>query len=400
MTCTISRTTTHRTARSIVVGLITAVLCGTPVAAQDDQAWREPYAAGMAALEAGDTAQYAAEMARTVALLPPTRLNRPFVQYHAARAYALLGDAERCAHFLAMAWDEGIESLMISFARYDAAFDGVRKEPGFVEVMGRPDEMTLGVTHLAGNVYLLDGAGSTVVAFTGPDGVVLADTGYGPALGAVRRAAASLNSGEISALILTHPHEDHVGAAGVLAETVPVYAHPRTFAALTEPYAFIEGVASPPKFEAGFEPAEAVVIDSDTTMRINGERVRFIPLEAHTDADIVIYFEDSGVVDFGDVFISSEPVMYPGRDPEGYLARVDALLADLPESTVVVGGHDEPLGLDAVRHQIAETRVLMSIVRDARADGATLDETVERAEGRFIAPWVSFFYRVFAAQEG
>ena len=66
--------------------------------------------------------------------------------------------------------------------------------------------------------------------------------------------------------------------------------------------------------------------------------------------------------------------------------------ASLPAETIVVGGHDPPADLDAVHRQIAETRQCMAFVRRALADDLDRDATVKRAEGRFPAPWVRFFY--------
>jgi glyoxylase-like metal-dependent hydrolase (beta-lactamase superfamily II) len=352
--------------------------------------WRALFAAGDSARAAGDDEGYARNMAAAVDAMPAGLGNRPFAEYHAARANALLHRTAEAVRYLDMIWDEGIESLMISFASYDPAFDSMRYAAGYREVMNRPTTMRLTVTRLRGSVYLLEGAGSNLVASVGTDGALLVDTGYGPALPALRRALAGLGATRVSVLVLTHPHEDHDGSAAELGGEATVYAHPRTAAAMDEPYEFMEGVTLPPK------PLSAhpdVTVARDTTIRFNAEGVRMVPMEAHTDADIGVYFTRSMVLDMGDAYLGGNPMMYPGtRDPDGFLDRMEAFLDELPAETIVVGGHDRPTNLDAVRMQIAETRQCMSFVRQALADGLDRDATVARAEGRFAAPWVRFFF--------
>lgn len=382
-----------RRVRGVAWGVLGALFLGGGVGAQEVD-WRAAFAAGEAARDAGDHGAYARHMAEAVAGLPEGHLNRPFAQYHAARAYALGGDAAASARYLAMAWDEGIEALMITFADHDPAFDAVRSDPAYVEIMGRAADLALEVVPLGGSVHLITGAGSNVLASVGADGVLLVDTGYGAALPAVRKALRALGAGEPDVLIVTHPHEDHWGGAEALVQGTRIMAHPGAVEAMADPYTFMEDVVLPPRPQA---LRDAVVQVREQTLDFNGEPVRVVGVEAHTGADVAVLFPGSRVLHMGDAYLGGNPMMFPGgQDPDGFLDRLDAFLASLPEGTRVVGGHDAPVGVDAVRAQIEVSRACMAFVREALAEGITVEEAARRAEGRFTAPWVRFFWRALS----
>ena len=258
--------------------------------AQAAEEWRVRYAAGEEARQAGDAEAYAQEMAAAAEAMPDGHLNRPFMQYHAARAAAMSGQPDEAVRWLRVAWDEQIESLMISFAPFDPAFASMLSDPGFEAVMGLASGMELETTELADGVWLLDGAGSNVVAQVGADGVLLVDTGYGPALPALERALRGISADGVDVLLVTHPHEDHMGSAADLGRSATVLAHPGTTAAMKEPYEFMDGVNLPPKAATALPDRE---ISADTSFVFNGETVRVVPTVAHTPGDLSVYFERS-----------------------------------------------------------------------------------------------------------
>lgn len=372
---------------------LAATVLSSPICAQDPGEWRERFAAGEEARQADDVHAYAREMAAAAEAMPEGLLNRPFVQYHAARSAALAGRPDEAIAWLTTAWDEDIEALMISFAPHDPAFDAIEETPAFGELMSRASSMRLSVRRLGDGLHLVQGAGSNVVVMLGEDGVLLVDTGYGPALPALRSAIAAVGGGPVTHLIVTHPHEDHMGATPSLGSGAVVYAHPGTTSAMSEPYVFMEGVTVPPK------PAEAlpdVEISRDTTVVFDGRRIRIVPTVAHTTGDLSVHFPEARVAHLGDTYLAANPMMYPGTaDPDAFLDRLDALLASMDPETVVIGGHEEPATPAAVRRQIETTRAAMAWVREAIDEGLSLEETAERGSDRFPPQWLGLFYRLF-----
>ena len=378
--------------------LVAYAVGGAPLAAFQADGWRTSFAAGEEARAASDWSSYASHMAAAAAAMPDGHLNRPFVQYHAARAAALDGRDDEAVVWLRRAWDEDIEALMISFARFDPGFAGLDGMDAFEGVLDLAGSMSLPARQLGGAVVLLQGAGSNVVVQSGEDGLLVIDTGYGPALPALRAALGTMSGPDVDVLVITHPHEDHMGATPELGAEATVYAHPGTAAAMREPYVFMEGVELPPKPVSALPDIE---VARDTSIAFNGETVRLVPTVAHTAGDLSVYFTESRVVHLGDTYLAGNPMMFPGSDdPKGFLDALEAFLDSMHPETVVVSGHDEPTDLDAVRAQIAASRACWSLVREAVGEGLTLEETAERADGLFAPQWVAFFYRLEVAQGG
>lgn len=382
--------------RHIVRVAAVATACGVlatgSLAAQEE--WRVRFAAGEQARQSGDEAAYADEMHAAAEALPEGLLNRPFVQYHAARAAAMAGRADDAVRWLAAAWEEDIEALMISFAAYDPAFEDLSDSPAFREVMGRANDLQLETRPLGGNVHLIVGTGANLIAQIGSEGTFLVDTGYGPALPALRRALRELGGdGDVDQLLVTHAHEDHMGSTEELGVSATVVAHPGTSAAMDEPYVFMDGVVLPPKGESA---RPDISVDDDTTIRFNGEDVRLLPTLGHTPGDLSVYFTESNVAHFGDSYLPGNPMMFPGTtDPDGFLDRLDDFLDDMNSATVVVGGHEAVADVAAVRAQVEVTRACMEFVRDAIAEGLGIEATAEKGMDRFPPQWTAFFYGVF-----
>lgn len=382
--------------RHIVVTALVATAFGVwgAAAAEAQDEWRERFAAGEQARQAGDAELYASEMSAAAEALPPGRLNRPFVQYHAARAAAMNGRADEAVRWLSLAWEEDIEALMISFAEYDPAFEDIRDGDAFREVMGRAEDLQLETRALGGSVYLITGTGSNLLAQIGSEGTLLVDTGYGPALPALRRTLRGLGGdGDVARLVVTHAHEDHMGSAAALGSAATVYAHSGTAAAMNEPYEFMDGVVLPPKAAAAHPD---IPVDEEVTFRFNGEEVRLLPTVAHTAGDVSVHFTDSNVAHLGDAYLPGNPMMFPGAtDPDGFLDRLDDFLDGMDASTVVVGGHEAVADVAAVRAQIEVSRACMAFVRESIDAGLDIEATAEKGMDRFPPQWVAYFYGVF-----
>src|SRR5437588_4243269 len=67
------------------------------------------------------------------------------------------------------------------------------------------------VTRVAGNIYMLQGAGGNIGGSVGHDGIVVVDDQYAPLAEKIRAALKGITDKPVRFVINTHYHEDHTG---------------------------------------------------------------------------------------------------------------------------------------------------------------------------------------------
>ncbi|MEU7426237.1 MBL fold metallo-hydrolase [Streptomyces sp. NPDC040750] len=185
--------------------------------------------------------------------------------------------------------------------------------------------------------------------------------GSGPAIAAAVTALGGV-PGDVRRIVLTHFHEDHVGAAGEFAALsgATVLAHP-----LDAPFVRGELPGPPPRLEdwelplhaAAAErlpktvpvPPDAVTCVSDGDELDFGGGARVLHVPGHTDGSIALFLPAEGVLFTGDT-VAASPVdgtVMPGvfnldrprlLDSVARLAALDAEVACFGHGDPVIGG--------------------------------------------------------------
>ena len=68
------------------------------------------------------------------------------------------------------------------------------------------------VTKVAGNIYMLEGAGGNIGASVGDDGIVVVDDQYAPLADKIQAALKGITDKPVRFIINTHYHPDHTGS--------------------------------------------------------------------------------------------------------------------------------------------------------------------------------------------
>ncbi len=388
-----------RARSSIVIGAWVALLCCATAgaAAGQDPTFRELLSSATSSLAAGDTAGYLEQMIEGEDLLEEGHINRPFAQYHVARGYAMLGDSAESVAALRRMLDEDVEALMIVYTAFDPAFASLRGTNEFQALLDDARATDIRASHLRGSLWLLEGAGSQVVASIGPDGVLLVDTGYSLASPGIQRALKKEGSGGIQYIINTHSHEDHVGGNANLGYYSTIIAHPSTRTALRQDQEFIDGVAVPARGGAALPD---LVSDQPLELFFNGDTVYVIPLKGHTTGDLVVYFSQSRVLHMGDRFFPENmQFMLPSSDIEQFLETMDELMAMIPDDGLVVSGHAAVVPIGRLREAYQSTAQMIEFVRTGREAGKAVGQLGREADERgYPVRWVGPIYEAIGGE--
>ncbi len=177
------------------------------------------------------------------------------------------------------------------------------------------------------------------------------------------------------ALINSHYHSDHTHGNPGFAPGTRVIATARTLEHLhARDAAFWEGEA------AGLLPSDT--FDDDYVIEIGGKTVRLIhPGRGHTDGDLLVIFEDDGVVHMGDLHFNQR---YPNIDLEAggsvraWIETLDRAL-ELPFEQVIPG-HGAVSDREGILRFQAFLAELWSVGERAAAEGMSLEDTLATAK--------------------
>ncbi|NNC63164.1 MAG: MBL fold metallo-hydrolase [Gammaproteobacteria bacterium] len=243
---------------------------------------------------------------------------------------------------------------------------GSASAQGLLEGGGFPvnyEAVEFGMTHVAGRVHMLSGAGGNIGVFTGDDGVFLVDGQFAPLTERIVAEVAQLSDDPIRFLINTHFHGDHTGSNANFARAgARIIAHDNTRRILSGPH-YIEMIQT--RFQAfGPNALPSITFESSMSFNLSGERIDVIHAPpSHTNGDSVIFFRESNVLHMGDIYRSRGQPIFDrnnGGSYEGLIRASDFVLNLINEDTLIVPGH----GQISTRADLQEVRNIMATVRD------------------------------------
>lgn len=141
---------------------------------------------------------------------------------------------------------------------------------------------------------------------------------------------AAVGEREILAVICTHGHREHVGAATTVADRdeAPIALHALDRVAWRETHS--DGDPDIAMADGGmFEVADV--------------KLEVMHTPGHSPGSVCLYSEDLGAVFTGDTLLASGPAMHDGEFPDyaGQLTAIGEQLLTLPGDTRVLPGHGE-----------------------------------------------------------
>lgn len=198
------------------------------------------------------------------------------------------------------------------------------------------------ITPITDSIALVTGAGSNVVLFTRPEGVVMIDGGLGERSGDLLRAVSKHTKvARPQTLFNTHWHWDHTGSNERLGKAgTKIIAHENTKLWLGADF-----ISDWEQREYKPRPKQAWPTETFYTtgrMTVGSEEIRYGYLpRAHTDGDIYISFPAQNVLVAGDlVSVGSYPILdvATGGWIGGMVDATQALIDLSDDSTRIIPG--------------------------------------------------------------
>ena len=234
-----------------------------------------------------------------------------------------------------------IESDRRSFLK--AAVAGAAGVSLSLRAWARSEPEPIVVVPLSDNIVQINGAGGNVVAVTGPDGVLLVDSGVEERSKDLLKAVRKLPGGQhIHTLINTHWHWDHTGGNERLGkDKVRIIAHENTKLWLGADF-YCDW-----QDNRHYTPRPKVALPTETfytsgQMTANGQDIvyGYLP-RAHTDSDIYVFFPKANVLVAGGlVSVGAYPVL--DYTTGGWIGGIDdaskALVGIANKDTRIVPG--------------------------------------------------------------
>lgn len=248
------------------------------------------------------------------------------------------------------------------------------------------------VSKVAGNVYILMGAGGNIGASVGDDGIVIVDDQYAPLADKIQAALKGITDKPVRFIINTHYHPDHTGGNEYFQKQAPIIAQDNVRKRLESGGGGGNGGSIHMEMKAAPHDALPIItFDHDVTVHLNGEDIRALYFPAgHTDGDSVIFFPKSNVVHMGDDFVTYG---FPFIDVEsggsinGMIDGVEKVIAQVPPDVKIIPGHGPVSTLDDMRAYVIMLKGTRDAVQQALKEDKTLDQM---KQAKLLDPWKKY----------
>lgn len=261
-------------------------------------------------------------------------------------------------------------TLALALATMTLAGAAHAQAPDFSKVEVKADKV-------AGQVWMLTGAGGNIGAIVGDDGIVIVDDQFLPLADKIRAALKGVTDKPLRFVINTHYHFDHTGSNAAFSKEATLIAQDNVRKRLVSGGVIGNGGSmANPALPQPKEALPVVTFGNDLTLHLNDEEIRAIHLpHGHTDGDAIVWFVKSNVVHTGDLFVTTGfPILdlTGGGSSAGMIAGLERAIAMLPADVKVIPGHGVLSTVDDLRRYVAMLKETRATVQAGVRAGKSL----------------------------
>lgn len=242
------------------------------------------------------------------------------------------------------------------------------------------DNVKITATQVAGNVFMLTGAGGNIGISTGADGILMVDDQFEPLAHKIEQAIKKVSPDspdKVTYVVNTHYHGDHTGSNVYFAKSASILAH--------------ENVRKRMSVKQKGPGLPVITYLDGVKLHVNNDRVHVKHLSSgHTDGDSVVYFEKQNVWHLGDMLFESRfPFidLNSGGSVSGYIQNLDSLILQINDTAKVIPGHGDLTDRDGVKKLKDMIVATLAEVAEMKAQGLTLTQVIERGLDKKWQSW-------------
>jgi glyoxylase-like metal-dependent hydrolase (beta-lactamase superfamily II) len=244
--------------------------------------------------------------------------------------------------------------------------------------------MVIEVDKLKDNLFMLRGGGGNTAVFVQANGVTVVDTknpGWGqPLLAKIRE----ITNKQVTTIINTHTHGDHVSGNVDFAENVDIVTHVNT-AANMKKMAAVTSIPNPPVqvFQQSGGRGLAKRTFTDTlTLGSGNDRVDLHYFgRGHTNGDAWVLFPALRVLHGGDIFSGKNVPLLDYNNGGSGVEIPDTLMkaytATAKNVDSIITGHSTVMTPADLREYVDFNRDFLNAVREGKKAGKSVDEIVK-----------------------
>ena len=193
-----------------------------------------------------------------------------------------------------------------------------------------------------------------LVLFTGPEGILLVDTGEKHTGGQLESVVKKHQPARVKYIINTHLHEDHTGGNEVLGKNAVII----NFDNLSKWHE--QGIIFPG--QGGLTGKTGTSFATYYSLFFNNEEIIIIPAAGgHSGEDVIVFFKDSGIVHLGDLLFSDSFPLILGSLNK-YQKILKKAIDIFPTNTTFIAGHGKDYSMADMKNyykMVIDTREMV-----------------------------------------
>lgn len=229
-------------------------------------------------------------------------------------------------------------------------------------------------SQIADKLYKISIGSTNVVALIDDNSVLLSDCAYNTTASLLKSSMEKLGGDEIKIIINTHWHFDHTSGNTELGKDALIISQSGTRDILLIDQEIMGNIRKALPEQA----LPDLTFDKELELFFGDEHIilRHMP-NGHTSGDLVVYFENSGVLHIGDLIFSD---IFPYIDiPRGgnvlqLSKNLEEIAKIYPSDTKIIVGHGRDYSMDDLKEYNEMLKETTAVVRRGKEQGLSLNE--------------------------